>query len=99
LLKLLDQEPFRDEHGSGLDRTGSGLKPVLAGSGLDRTVIILKIGGSGLDRTEKILVVIRFYRFAKWQSMFCHQWRKLCWDYFAIRTVSTPPFSTYNVEF
>ena len=24
--------PFRDEHGSGLDRTGSGLKPILAGS-------------------------------------------------------------------
>jgi len=22
---------FRDEHGSGLDRTGSGLKPILAG--------------------------------------------------------------------
>jgi len=43
----------RDEHGSGLDRTGSGLKPILAGSGLDRTAIFLKIGGSGLDRTEK----------------------------------------------
>jgi len=28
-----------DEHGSGLDRTGSGLKPILAGSGLDRTAI------------------------------------------------------------
>ena len=27
----------RDEHGSELDRTGSGLKPILAGSGLDRT--------------------------------------------------------------
>jgi len=27
----------RDEHGSGLDRTVSGLKPILAGSGLDRT--------------------------------------------------------------
>jgi len=26
---------IRDEHGSGLDRTGSGLKPILAGSGLD----------------------------------------------------------------
>ena len=43
----------RDEHGSGLDRTGSGLKPIFAGSGLDRTPIFLKIGGSGLDRTEK----------------------------------------------
>jgi len=29
----------RDEHGSGLDRTGSGLKPILAGSELDRTAI------------------------------------------------------------
>jgi len=45
---------FRDEHGSGLDRTGSGLKPILGGSGLDRTAIFLKIGGPGLDRTEKI---------------------------------------------
>jgi len=37
----------RDEH-------GSGLKPFLAGSGLDRTAIFLNIGGSGLDRTEKM---------------------------------------------
>jgi len=29
----------RDEHGSGLDRTGSGLKPIFADSGLDRTAI------------------------------------------------------------
>ena len=27
----------RDEHRSGLDLTGSRLKPILAGSGLDRT--------------------------------------------------------------
>jgi len=44
----------RDEHRSGLDRTGSGLKPILAGSGLYRTAIFFKIGGSGLDQTEKI---------------------------------------------
>jgi len=37
--------PCRDEHGSGLDRTGSGLKPILVGPGLDRTAIFLKIGG------------------------------------------------------
>jgi len=37
-----------------LDRTGSGLKPILAGSGLDRTTIFLKIGGSGQDSTDKI---------------------------------------------
>jgi len=48
----------RDEHGSGLDRTRSGLNPILAGSGLDRTAIFFKIGGSGLDRTEKIFVVL-----------------------------------------
>jgi len=47
----------RDEHGSRLDRTGSGLKPILAGSGLDGTAIFLKIGGSGLDRTAKIFAV------------------------------------------
>jgi len=34
----------------------TGLKPILAGSGLDRSAIFLKIGGSGLDRTEKILL-------------------------------------------
>jgi len=57
----------RDEH-------GSGMTPILAGSGLDRTAICLKFGGSGLDRTEKkfffnviilniskILVVNRFH--------------------------------------
>ena len=48
----------RDEHGSGLERTGSGLKPILARSGLDRTAIFLKIGGSGLDRTGKIFIVL-----------------------------------------
>ena len=42
----------RDEHGPGLDRTGSGLKPILAGAGVDRTAIFFKTGGSGLDRTE-----------------------------------------------
>ena len=40
----------RDEHGLGLDRTGSGLKPILAVSGLDRTAIFFTIGGSGLDQ-------------------------------------------------
>jgi len=38
------------------DWTGSGLKPILAGSGLDRTALFFKIGGSGLDWTEKIFV-------------------------------------------
>ena len=98
-----------DEHGSGLDRTGSGLTPISAGTRLqffwklaDRTgsdwenfwcfcAIILNI--------SKILVVIWFYRFAKWQCIFCHQWQKLWWDYFAIRTVGYPPLSIHNVEF
>ena len=44
-------------------------------------VIILKI--------SKILVVIRFHRFAKWRCIFWNQMQKLCWDYFEIRTVST----------
>ena len=98
-----------NEHGSGLDRTGSGLTPISAGTRLqffwklaDRTgsdwenfwcfcAIILNI--------SKILVVIWFYRFAKWQCIFCHQWQKLWWDYFAIRTVGYPPLSIHNVEF
>jgi len=41
--------PDRDEH-------GSGLKPIFAGSGLDRTAIFLKSGGSGLDWTQKIFL-------------------------------------------
>jgi len=36
---------IRGEHGSGLDRTASGLTPILAGSGLDQTAFFLKIGG------------------------------------------------------
>jgi len=37
---------------------GPGLKPILAGSGLDRTAIFLKFGVSGLDRTEIIFLVL-----------------------------------------
>jgi len=40
------------------DQSGSGLMPILAGSGLDPTAIFLKIGGSGQDRTEKIFVIL-----------------------------------------
>jgi len=39
------------------DRTGSGLNPILAESGLDRTAIFLKIGGSRLDRTKKCFLL------------------------------------------
>jgi len=42
---------IRDEH-------GSGLKPILAGSRLNRTAFFLKISGSRLVRTEKIFVVL-----------------------------------------
>ena len=92
----------RDEHGSGLDQTGSGPKPILAGSGLGRTAIFLKIDWSGLDRTEKIccfdviilttssmLVVMWFYRLVKWYCIFCHQRQKLCWDDFAVHPTSS----------
>jgi len=40
----------------GRDEHRSGLEPILARSGLDRTAIFLKIGRSGLDRTEKKLL-------------------------------------------
>jgi len=43
---------------TGLDRTGSSLKPILSGSGLHRTAIFLKFGGWGLDRTEIICVIL-----------------------------------------
>ena len=45
---LVTSVTCRDKHGSGLDRIGSGLKAILAGSGLDRTAIYL-IGGAGLE--------------------------------------------------
>jgi len=45
-----------DEHGSGLDRTESGLKPIFAGSGLYRTAIFFKIGGSGQIGLRKYLL-------------------------------------------
>ena len=83
-------------------RAGSdwtGLKLILDGSGLDRTAIFLKIGGSDwenfccfnviIQNISNILVVIRFYRFAKWQCIFFYQWQKLSCDFFAIRTVFT----------
>jgi len=51
-------------------RTGSGLKPIFAGSGLDRTAIFLKIGGSRLDRAQKIFVVLMwlFWKYQKFWS-------------------------------
>ena len=72
---------IRNDHTAEMstDRTGSGLKPILSGSGLDRTAIFFENWRTGLDLTEKmcsfnvnilkiskILVVILFQRFAKW---------------------------------
>ena len=64
---------------TGLDRTGSGLEPILAGSGLDRTATLWKLADrTGSDwenfrcfnvnilKISQILVVIRFHRFVKW---------------------------------
>ena len=31
-----------------------------------------------------------------WQCLFCCQQQKLCWEYFAIQTISNLPLSTYN---
>ena len=56
---------------------GSGLKPILAGSGLVRTAIFLKIGGSGLDRTEKILVILMWI-FWKYQKFCCDPISQVC---------------------
>jgi len=61
------QSDTKDEHGSVLDRTASGLKPILTGSGLDRITIFFKIGVSGLDQTEKIFVVL-MWLFWKYQK-------------------------------
>ena len=55
-LAVIKDDKFQRRARSGLDRTGSGLKPILAGLGLDRTAIFFKIGGSGLDWTETILL-------------------------------------------
>ena len=85
-----------------LHGTGSGLKPIFAGSGLDRTVSFWNLADQDsialrkfcccnvvILNISKISVVIRFYRFAKWECVFCHPRQKLCWDCFAIWTAST----------
>jgi len=56
--RSLNYGPWAQSDLQSRDEHGSGLTPILAGSGLDRTAIFLKIGGSGLDRTEKIFVVL-----------------------------------------
>jgi len=60
-------------------RTGSGLKPILAGSGMDRTAFFfnwrIRIGSDWehfccfnvtILKISKIIVMIRFHRLAKW---------------------------------
>ena len=78
-----EQHSSRDELGSGLDWTGSGLKPILAGTGLDRIAICfenwrIRTGSDWENfccicviilKISKILIVIRFYRFAKWECI------------------------------
>jgi len=101
----------RDEHGSGLDRTGSGLKPILAGTGLDRTAFFFLIGGSGLDRTEKIFVALmwlfwKYLKFKLWSDFTGFLNGSV---YFATKCKNSagtilqfelyPPLFTYNVEF
>ena len=89
----------RDEHGSGWMSPEANFWRIRTGSECNFfeiwrmwnasdsekfccfNVIILKV--------SKILVVIRFHRFAKWYCIFCHQMQKCYWDYFAIGTVST----------
>jgi len=61
-----------------LDRTGSGLKLILAGSGLDRTAIYLKIDGSGLDRTEKIFVVLMWLFWTYQKHFSCDPISQVC---------------------
>jgi len=85
---------MRMEQGWARSRTGSGLKPILAGSDWIELQFFL-IGVSGV-RTgsdwENLLfwcdysnhiqhvscAVMWFCRLVKWQCIFCHQWQKLC---------------------
>jgi len=68
---------FSDEHGSVLDRTGSGLKPILADQDWIRLQFCLEVGGSGLDRTEKSFVVLmRLFR--KYQKFSCDPISQVC---------------------
>ena len=51
----------RDEHGLGLDRTGSGLKPILATSGLDRTAFLWKLANQDWIGLRKFLMFLCDY--------------------------------------
>jgi len=46
----------RDEHGSGLDRIGSRLKPFWAGPGLDRIAIFWKVADQDWIGMRNILL-------------------------------------------
>jgi len=46
----------RDDHRSGLDWNGSGLKPILGGSGLDWTAIFSKFADQDWNRLRKFLL-------------------------------------------
>ena len=77
-----------DQDWIGLDRTEANL----AGSGLHRTAIFLKIGGSGLDRTEKISVVLMwlFWKYQKFQLWSDFTGLLNGSEYFAIKYKNSP---------
>jgi len=69
-LKLCNRHEVhsRDEHGSGLDRTGSdwirtgsGLRPILAGSGLDRTTIFWRLADQDCIGLKKYFLFQCYY--------------------------------------
>jgi len=68
----------KHERNRSQKRIGSGLKAILAGSGLDRTAIFFKIGGSELDRTEKIFVVLMGL-FWEYQKFNYDPISQVCW--------------------
>jgi len=96
-LYVIVGECARDKHSQAMR---DGFRACMPEMSTDRTEAIFGRIRTGSDwenllfyviilKLSKILVVIRFHRFAKWLCIFCHQMQKLCWDYFAIRTVST----------
>jgi len=59
---------LRDEHGTELDRIGSRLKPILAGTGLDRTAIFFsKLADQDWIGQRKFLffnvIILRYQKF------------------------------------
>jgi len=88
------------------DRTGSRLKPILAGSGLDPTAIFLKIGGQDWIGLRKYLLLSCDY-FENIKNVSCDAISQVC-VYFATKCKNSartilqfelhPPLFTYDVE-